>query len=350
MRRLRWGWVILGVAVVATMALTLRASGRSAGPSTVSTAAGGYLGARRVLEEMGADVELLTVPLADQALDGPLVVAFPWRLADYSADLEDLADFVEEGGVLVYAYGGLTGLTEPSLASRFNLEVEGARDPAPLGPRAWWDYQVRSWKLEPEGSLEGLAPAEIAAPTLALVPPRGARVLYRFAPATEESPVELGHGQPAIFELEYGEGRVVVLPAAALSNAHLGSAGNADLLATLFEWLGPSWTFDEYHHGLVSPDAVIPEREGNVPRGAFDLFAVHLVVIYALAVLAMGAALRAVLARAGRPHRIGADVPRGARCAPRAPRAPRARPPSCCSSGRRSSSPGSTWRIWMRPR
>ena len=80
----------------------------------------------------------------------------------------------------------------------------------------------------------------------------------------------------------YHGGRVVVLPADALSNARLGEAGNADLLETLLRNLGPRWAFDEVHHGL----AAAPAAKGPLGRAA-DLLLAHLVLLYLLAVLAL---------------------------------------------------------------
>jgi hypothetical protein len=89
-----------------------------------------------------------------------------------------------------------------------------------------------------------------------------------------------GEAAAAIFR--YHGGRVVVLPADALSNSRLGEAGNADLLETLLVNLGPRWAFDEYHHGLVTAAA----ESAGLGRAA-DLLLVHLLLLYLLVVLAL---------------------------------------------------------------
>jgi hypothetical protein len=102
--------------------------------------------------------------------------------------------------------------------------------------------------------------------------PDGARVLYR------------AQGRwPAVFDVKVGDGRVIVLPAEALSNARLFQPGNADLLETLSGALVEPWWFDEYHHGLSMP------TPGSAPPStlAFDVAALHLVLLYVLAVAAL---------------------------------------------------------------
>ena len=70
----------------------------------------------------------------------------------------------------------------------------------------------------------------------------------------------------------------MVFPAEALANARLSERGNADLLEALtLECPGP-WQFDEFHHGLVAPEAATPH-----PPRVLDLALLHLAVAYALA-------------------------------------------------------------------
>jgi hypothetical protein len=71
---------------------------------------------------------------------------------------------------------------------------------------------------------------------------------------------------------------VFALPVEALSNGRIGEEGNADFLESLASSLDTSWSFDEYHHGLSAP----PSREQRQPRFAFDLFLIHLGLLYAL--------------------------------------------------------------------
>src|SRR5262249_21634621 len=83
----------------------------------------------------------------------------------------------------------------------------------------------------------------------------------------------------AVFEMTAGTGRVVVLPAEALSNARLFEAGNADLLEALSRALVEPWGFDEYHHGLSMPAPDVAPQSTL----AFDVVLLHLVLLYALA-------------------------------------------------------------------
>ena len=76
-----------------------------------------------------------------------------------------------------------------------------------------------------------------------------------------------------------------LLPADLLANAWLGEAGNVDLLESLSGWLDGGWSFDEYHHGLVAPEAA---AAASSSRFAWDLFVVHLALIYLLGFAAVG--------------------------------------------------------------
>ena len=89
--------------------------------------------------------------------------------------------------------------------------------------------------------------------------------------------------EPVVFHWRRRGGRVWVLPAELLANGRLLEAGNGDLLASLRAWLGPRWTFDEFHHGWEDPEA-LPERS----YFGWDLFIAHLALIYLLGLLALG--------------------------------------------------------------
>jgi hypothetical protein len=106
-----------------------------------------------------------------------------------------------------------------------------------------------------------------------MVPPDGAQVLFRDR-----------DGRPAAFSYSRWAGRLVVLPASALSNARIAEDGNGDLLESLVAAFGSEWAFDEFHHGLVSPAAV---ATGTGATRALDLVLLQLALLYALAVLAV---------------------------------------------------------------
>jgi len=80
-------------------------------------------------------------------------------------------------------------------------------------------------------------------------------------------------------------GRVVVLPAELLANARLSGPAHAALLETLNGWLDTPWRFDEYHHGAGSP--VARETGASLERG-LDLLLLQLLLVYLMAVLALG--------------------------------------------------------------
>jgi hypothetical protein len=74
-----------------------------------------------------------------------------------------------------------------------------------------------------------------------------------------------------------------VLPAAILANGGVGAPAAADLLETLRTGLGGEWSFDEYHHGLTG---VVSEAAVG-GRRVFDLWLLHLAVVYLLALLSL---------------------------------------------------------------
>jgi len=154
------------------------------------------------------------------------------------------------------------------------LTLRQVRKPTLL-PWRWQGFAHREWDLRPARgtSLSGTAaPVRVWAPRWAPQLPREAAALYR-------SPL----GQPMISLLRRYRGRIVLLPADAFANARLadaGSPGNADLLETLRRTLGDRWTFDEYHHGLISG---APEESAALGR-TLDLILVHLAVLYLVAV------------------------------------------------------------------
>lgn len=277
MSRRRWGAVAL-LALVAVAGGLLLAGQGAAGPSALSPGPQGWLAARRYLEARGVRVTLLDRTFAEADLGRVLVTAFPWSLLDPGVDLDGLRAWVRRGGILVVAYSGSErDVREEDLLSRFGLRLRSVRGPAPWGYLAWRRWLEEEWRLRPDPSLGGsgaVGGVEVRAFSRAPASPKAARVLYRQA-ATD---------RPLVFAVGRGAGRVVLLPAAVLANARLGEAGNGDLLDSLLAWLGPEWTFDEYHHGLVRPG----EAAAAVPAGVFDLFLAHLGLLYLLALVALG--------------------------------------------------------------
>jgi hypothetical protein len=91
---------------------------------------------------------------------------------------------------------------------------------------------------------------------------------------------------PAIFVFPRGRGRVVAVPAEALSNGRIANPGNAALLESLLDSFGPALAFDEYAHGLAAPDAAA--SPGSAP--SLDLLVAQLVLLYALCAWALARA------------------------------------------------------------
>jgi hypothetical protein len=202
---------------------------------------------------------------------GVLVLVFPWQQGSPAGDLVELLDeHLQGGGDLVLAYSGGVASAERALG----LLPWHEPGPAPLLPWRWWAYTARQWEAWPAGSHGRGAgrPLRIWAPrALPDLGSQGAEVLY-------EGP----GGRPVAAVLRRRQGRVVVLPADALSNARLAQAGNADLLETLLLNLGRRWAFDEAHHGLITAGPPNPE----LGRTA-DLLLVHMALLYLLALAAL---------------------------------------------------------------
>jgi hypothetical protein len=248
-----------------------------AAASTLSRSARGWLGARRVLEARGVAVHILDAPLETVAGAGVLVVSFPWQSRRALGSAAPLTSHLQRGGTLVLAFSGdaLTPL-EDGILEDLALTVADARPRPPLDPRAWRRYAREVWTLGPDaGRLPGAARPRVSA--LRRVPrmPAQGRALF-----TNDA------GLPIVFEYDRWSGRVLVMPSEILANGRLAEAGNADWLATLAGTYAGSWTFDEYHHGLIAPGA---PTAGEVDTGRFmDLYLAQIVLIYVLGLLAVG--------------------------------------------------------------
>ena len=270
-----WKW-LAAAALLAVLAALLGGGGLGATSSALSRGGGGWLAARLYLEARGATVELRDEPLTGEVREGVLVLAFPWQTGLAAGELEALGDHLRAGGTVVVAYSGdFLELRETQIFDALNLEAFEARPPPPLMPTRWWAYHRQSWLLTPG---EGWHPSSfptLATPAFRRAPaaPDGARVLYRGG----------DEDLPLVFDYPLHRGRVVALPSGLFANAWLRQAGNADFLETLLGWLGPEWSFDEYHHGLARGTSSAPAS-----RFAWDLLMLHLAVIYLLGLAALG--------------------------------------------------------------
>ena len=162
------------------------------------------------------------------------------------------------------------------MAAELGLKPTRIRDRPPLSPRRWWAFANAEWRLKADAAFAPSGTAlevVIQAPDWIVRPPASAEVLFR----GEDR-------EPAIFTFPRGRGRVVVLPADALSNARLENPGNADLLESLRAALPASLAFDEYHHGLASPQ--LSAESGSRP--SLDLLLLELVLLYLLCAWRLG--------------------------------------------------------------
>ncbi len=274
-----WGLVI----ILLVLAGIWLGGGDGAVSSALSRDSRGWLATQRYLAGRGTQVDLRDQPLTAEIGTGVLVLAFPWQQMLADGELEALGGFLRRGGTVLLAYSGEIGrFREEQVFEALQLLTTEIRSAPPLAPLPWWRYHNETWSLEPaEGCCGGAPPARPGGPVVALGALRGApesppaaRVFYR-APS----------GLPLVFDCPLHRGRVIALPADLLANAWLGKAGNADLLESLRGGLTGGWSFDEYHHGLVTVD---PAAAESGARFAWDLFIVHLALIYLLGLAALG--------------------------------------------------------------
>ena len=262
------------------LGLLLAGKGEAQG-SALSRGPNGWLAARRYLEARGVHVTLLGEPLdhlsagaaeAPGAGGGVLVSTFPWQNGGALAEAaEGLEDHLRRGGDLVLAYSGELGNPGEIVSlERLGLPLAEVRK-ATLDPIRWRRFAGREWSLQPV-AVPGAAPVRVWAPRWAPEAPKGAKALFR-TPG----------GHAAIAVLRRHRGRVFLLPADVFANARLadpGHPGNADLLESLRRRLGDRWTFDEYHHGLISGSPAA----GAIALGrTLDLILLHLGALYLVA-------------------------------------------------------------------
>jgi hypothetical protein len=261
----RLGVLLLVVlSVLMTLLLEVR---ETATASALSVSSHGLLVARRYLEERGFEVTLLDQRLGEAETAEILVLAFPWQRAASASERAGVQRHLFGGRTLVIAYSGdHESPGEQEMMEWLGLARTRVREDPPLGFLAWRAFANEQWTLLPAEDLE--APeVRISALSYAPQAPPEAQVLYRGP-----------KGQELAFAFSQSNGRVFVLPAEAFSNARIVEKGNSDFLESLASSLDTGWSFDEYHHGLSAP----PSREQRQPRFAFDLFLLHLGILYAL--------------------------------------------------------------------
>lgn len=284
MSRKRLGLLALGVIGIVALGALVRQKSGTAGASALSAAPEGWLAARTYLERRGSRIDLLARPLDQAPAQSALVLTFPWQALPSPEELAALRQRLSSGGEIVFAYTGQPrGFGETFAALELGLSLQPAREHPPLSPRRWWAFVNADWRLSAEAALApdspdagggaGAREVVIRAPDSIPKAPEGAEVLFRGE-----------KGIPAVFRYTRARGRVLVLPADALSNARLGNPGNADLLESIRVALGPSVAFDEYHHGLVSPEAAVQSGSAS----SLDLLLIQLLLLYLLSAWTLG--------------------------------------------------------------
>lgn len=271
-RRLLAAGAVLTLIMAAAGTLLLGTQGE-ADSSSLSRTPGGWLAARRYLEEMGTRVVLVDHDLDEPVGAGVLVLAFPWQRG--SLDLDEAWEGVENhlrgGGSIVIAYTERPEPMQTALLARLGLGFDERRPRPPLDPRAWRAYAKEEWVLmaPPPAAMR-----EVRVSALREVPrpPTGATVLLHD-----------GQQRANAFVFPRHRGRVMVMPAEAFANVRVANPGNADFLESLRQDLGGPWWFDEYHHGLRAAPG--PAQSG--PQRALLLYVLQVGLVYALCAFAV---------------------------------------------------------------
>ena len=269
--------IVLGIvvlaAVVAGLALVLESS-PPAGPSALSPSADGWLAAREYLKARGTRVALLDRPFDPSTLVGALVLTFPCPRVPNVEDRERLRRFLARGGTVLLGYSGQRpGPAEELVSETLGLKIETRNEEPPLSPRQWYAWATAEARLQADPSFSRRLPdVVVRAPEVAVAAPGGGQVLYRDA-----------REAPAVFFYARGRGRVIALPADALSNGRVSAEGNADLLETLRQSLGADVAFDEYAHGLAAADP----GTGSGSASSLDLLVAQLFLLYGLTAWAL---------------------------------------------------------------
>lgn len=275
MKRERIAFAVLTTVCIGLVILLVRQTRGGGAGSAQSRGGAGWAAARLYLQERGTRVELIDRPLAE-ALGAPGVLAlvFPWQRWELHELRPALLRHLQAGGDIVFAYSGDRPhpAGEARAAEALGLDDTSLRPHPPLGPLAWRAFASAEWELRPPGDTDPARVIRVRAFAHGLKAPADAATLLADA-----------EGRALAFAFRRLRGRVVVLPAALLANAGVGSPAAADLLETLRAGLPGAWSFDEYHHGLTG--AVTPASVGG--RRVFDLWLLHLAVVYLLALLAL---------------------------------------------------------------
>jgi hypothetical protein len=261
---------LLTLAMLGAAFVVLGAQGPADG-SSLSRGSGGWLGARRYLEETGTRVVLIDHDLEEPAGDGVLVLAFPWQRPTWSNAGAAVTRHLQRGGSVLIAYTNRSDPMEAGLMHTLGLAWDERRSRPPLRPRQWRAYAAEEWVLA-AAAPETVGDVRVSAQRHVPRAPAQARILLR-----DDT------GRAAAFVFRRHRGQVAVVPADVLSNGRIGRHGNAAFLELLRAELGGPWLFDEYHHGLQA--AASPTQTG--PQRALLLYVLQIAFVYALGALAV---------------------------------------------------------------
>lgn len=308
------GVAALVALVLAVLSIPLWLPPGVSGATVESRLYDGLLGTRRLLEEWGAEVELIKVgataasPTASEEGDTPdetldpqrleervALVAFPIQRTLLGAEAV-LESWVRDGGKLVLTYSGtLLALEEDEFLAGFSVEMEKSLGPNSLSPFRWWRQKRagESHRLEIQsssGSHAGVS--ELVTDRVVALPTKGAGcdAIARRTGAFDTRDVAKEPGNAAgvhatVLRCVLGEGEVWLAPTSAFSNARLANAGNLDLLWHLRQRLGSRWTVLEGTSEILL-SAVAEERAKNT-RATLNLMALQLGLLYLGSVLAL---------------------------------------------------------------
>jgi len=250
--------VLMGI--VAACLLWL-AGANASGPSSWATGPTGLRLAHDIIDhdEPNLRPRRWDRPLTDLTQPaGGLVLALPLLRGLDAEELEALDRWLVNGGhLLLLTSGERPGPVEMALLQTLRLESRTLRDDPPLG---WF-----SWKAWREAEVD-LVPVHAGLPAIRsrhgrthVVAKGSSHTLYTFP-----------DGALAVGTRSRGAGRVTwVNNATAFGNAWITESDNAAAWAGLMAPLAATGDvlFDEFHHGHVAPDVVMPGADSGAFRG-----------------------------------------------------------------------------------
>ncbi len=291
----RWRWLLAALVLIGTLTLLVRSEGNRAISSVVSRGEDGWYGFRQALERHNISLEVAKKPW-DESLEAQLgaaeqtvwVVTFPWQRSLSRDELHKMSGFLRKGGTVWVAYSGYSGsVDEAAVLESLGLgSLRRLREPAPMSPSAWWRHRNERWELQPNPDhVSAGVRVEIPALDVAPAPPSKAEIYFDAIIQTEGSESAEDGSIPLIFGYQRLGGHVLAIPAVLWSNAEILTAGNLALLDRWSQGRGPKtrWWVDEYHHGMLHPDLV----KNSASNVSWDLFFLHLALIYGLGVWAL---------------------------------------------------------------